>query len=105
MKPGSGESAPPSGSDAHEARKRERAEEKRRQRDVAARRARVTDLETRIADRERQIKELEDRMAAAGFYQDREAAQPTIDRHQTLMWEVGELMHQWEALCEVLEQE
>jgi ATP-binding cassette subfamily F protein 3 len=105
VKPGSGESAPPSGSDAYEARKRERAEEKRRQRDVAARRARVTDLETRIADRERQIKELEDRMAAAGFYQDREAAQPTIDRHQTLMWEVGELMHQWEALCEVLEQE
>jgi hypothetical protein len=21
-----------------------------------------------------------------------------IDRHQTLMWEVGDLMHQWEEL-------
>ena len=51
------------------------------------------------------MKELEEQMSAAGFYQDREAAQPTIDRHQTLMWEVGELMHQWEALSEVLEQE
>ena len=26
------------------------------------------------------------------------AAQPVIDRHQTLMWEVGDLMHQWEEL-------
>jgi ATP-binding cassette subfamily F protein 3 len=101
----SGESAAKSGSDAHEARKRERAEEKRRQRELTARRARVNDLETRIADRERQIKELEALMSAAGFYQDREAAQPAIDRHQALMWEVGELMHQWEALCEVLDQE
>jgi ATP-binding cassette subfamily F protein 3 len=104
-KPRSNESAPASGSDAHEARKRERAEEKRRQRELAARRARVSDLETRIADRERQIKELEGQMSAAGFYQDRATAQPTIDRHQALMWEVGELMHQWEALCEVIEQE
>jgi len=104
-KPRPDENAARTGSDAHEARKRERAEEKRRQRELAARRARVTDLETRIADRERQIKELEDQMSATGFYQDREAAQPTIDRHQALMWEVGELMHQWEALSEVLEQE
>ena len=37
-------------------------------------------------------------MAAPGFYDDREAAQPVIDRHQALMWEVGDLMHQWEEL-------
>jgi hypothetical protein len=37
-------------------------------------------------------------MAAAGFYDDRDAANKMIDRHQTLMWEVGDLMAQWEAL-------
>ena len=37
-------------------------------------------------------------MASPGFYDDRAAAQPVIDRHQALMWQVGDLMHQWEAL-------
>jgi len=37
-------------------------------------------------------------MSAPGFYEDRAAAQPVIDRHQGLMWQVGELMHQWEEL-------
>ncbi len=37
-------------------------------------------------------------MAAPGFYENRDAAQPIIDRHQSLMWEVGDLMHQWEVL-------
>ena len=40
-------------------------------------------------------------MAAPGFYEDRGASQSVIDRHQGLMWEVGELMHQWEMLAEV----
>jgi len=34
----------------------------------------------------------------AGTVLDRVAAQPVIDRHQALMWEVGELMHRWEEL-------
>ena len=25
-------------------------------------------------------------------------AQPVIDRHQSLMWQVGDLMNQWEEL-------
>jgi hypothetical protein len=37
-------------------------------------------------------------MAAPGFYDDRAAAQPVVDRHQALMWEVGKLMHRWEDL-------
>ena len=37
-------------------------------------------------------------MSAPGFYEDREASKPVIDRHQALMWEVGDLMHQWEEL-------
>ena len=47
--------------------------------------------------------ELEGTMAAEGFYEDRAAAQPTIDRHQALMWEVGDLMHQWEELQAALD--
>jgi len=37
-------------------------------------------------------------MSAAGFYENHEASKPVIDRHQGLMWEVGDLMNQWEAL-------
>jgi len=39
-------------------------------------------------------------MAAPGFYQNLEAAKPVTDRHQALMWEVGDLIAQWEALQE-----
>ena len=44
------------------------------------------------------MKEIEAAMSAPGFYDNRDQAQPLIDRHQTLMWELGELMHQWEEL-------
>ena len=37
-------------------------------------------------------------MSAPGFYEDRAAAQSIVDRHQALMWQVGDLMHQWEEL-------
>jgi len=37
-------------------------------------------------------------MSAPGFYDTREAAEPIITRHQALMWEVGDLMNQWESL-------
>ena len=37
-------------------------------------------------------------MAAPGFYDAREHAEAIVTRHQTLMWEVGDLMNQWEAL-------
>ena len=40
-------------------------------------------------------------MAAPGFYDNRDAAQPVITRYEKLMWEVGDLMGQWEALQEV----
>jgi hypothetical protein len=62
---------------------------------------RVSELEARIAAAEREIKEIEAQMASTGFYDNREAAEAMIARHQALMWEVGHLMGQWEALQSV----
>jgi len=86
--------------DDREARKRLEAERRKQQRAQDALRKRIADLEGRIAEREGLIKELETTMSAPGFYEDRDASKQVIDRHQSLMWEVGDLMAQWEALQE-----
>ena len=85
---------------SREERKREDAERRKKQRATDALQKRISDLESRIAEREAQVKELEATMAAPGFYQNLEAAKPVTDRHQALMWEVGDLIAQWEALQE-----
>jgi ATP-binding cassette subfamily F protein 3 len=85
---------------SREARKRQDAERKKQQRSSDALHKRIADLESRIAEREAQVKELEAMMAAPGFYDDLEAAKPVTDRHQALMWEVGDLIAQWETLQE-----
>ena len=79
---------------------RKRAEAERRKRDKTQRAltSRIADLEGRIAERERQVQDLEAAMSAQGFYDNRDAANASIARHQSLMWEVGDLMGQWEAL-------
>ena len=82
----------------YEERKRQESHARRDRKEAEGRRRRVEELEARIADRERAIKELEASMSAPGFYDDHTAAKPIIDRHQALMWEVGDLMNQWEAL-------
>jgi ATP-binding cassette subfamily F protein 3 len=83
-----------------EARKRDEAERRKKQRATESLLKRISDLEGRIAEREAQIKTLEAAMSASGFYDDPAAATAAIDRHKTLMWEVGDLMAQWEALQE-----
>jgi ATP-binding cassette subfamily F protein 3 len=88
-----------------EERKRLDAERKKQQRAREMLQARIAALESRIAEREAQVKELEAAMSAPGFYEDREASKPVIDRHQALMWEVGDLMSQWEALQEHAEEQ
>jgi ATP-binding cassette, subfamily F, member 3 len=85
-------------SPSREEKKKADAEARKKQRADEARLARIDALETRIAETETAIRELEQTMAAPGFYHDRAAAQPVIDRHQALMWQVGDLMHQWEEL-------
>ena len=97
QKPG----ARPAGLDAEGDRKdRKRAETERRQqrRAADALRKRIAELESRVAEREGQVRNLEAEMSAEGFYDDPAAANATIDRHKSLMWEVGDLIAQWEAL-------
>jgi ATP-binding cassette subfamily F protein 3 len=83
-----------------EARKQLEADRRRKQREQDQLRKRIADLETRIAEREAEVRTLEQSMAAPTFYDEPEKARAVIDRHQTLMWEVGDLMGQWEALQE-----
>jgi ATP-binding cassette subfamily F protein 3 len=84
--------------ESREAKKRVDAEARKRQRAAQAHQQRIDQLETRIAACEAEIRELEQTMSAPGFYEDRAAAQPIVDKHQALMWQVGDLMHQWEEL-------
>jgi ATP-binding cassette subfamily F protein 3 len=86
--------------ESREARKQQEAERRKKDREAQALQKRITDLEGRIAEREAEVKKLEARMATAGFYDDREESRQVVDRHQALMWEVGDLMAQWEALQE-----
>jgi ATP-binding cassette, subfamily F, member 3 len=81
-----------------EERKRADAEARKKSRAEQARRAEIDALEAQISATENAIRDLEQRMAAPGFYDDRTAAQPVIDEHQALMWKVGDLMHRWEEL-------
>jgi uncharacterized coiled-coil protein SlyX len=83
-----------------EARKRDDAERRKKQRAEEALKKRISELESRIAEREAQVKELETAMASPGFYEDRNASKAAVDRHQALMWEVGDLIAQWEGLVE-----
>jgi ATP-binding cassette, subfamily F, member 3 len=81
-----------------DARKAAEADERRRRRAAEALQAKIDALEQQIAGCEQKIRDLETSMAAPGFYDNRDTSQPVIDRHQALMWEVGDLMHQWEEL-------
>ena len=81
-------------------RKRQDAERRKQQRAREGLQRRIAELEARIGVKEAEVKELEASMAAAGFYDNHDAAKVAIDRHQALMWEVGDLMAQWESLQE-----
>ena len=78
--------------------RRAQAETRRRRGQLRALQSRINDLEQRISERERAVRELEAAMASPGFYDDAPGAQAATARHQTLMWEVSDLINQWEAL-------
>jgi ATP-binding cassette subfamily F protein 3 len=83
---------------SHDEKKRLDAEARKIAKAAQARKARIDALEARIAEAEHAIRDLEQQMASPGFYDNRETAQPIVDRHQSLMWTVGDLMQQWEEL-------
>jgi ATP-binding cassette, subfamily F, member 3 len=83
---------------SHDQKKQEDARARKEQRAAQARRAAIEKLEAQIAECEAAIRDLERTMSAPGFYEDRTASQPIVDRHRSLMWQVGDLMHQWEQL-------
>jgi len=84
--------------ETYDDRKRDSAEKRKRDKAFKALQDRVAEIEARIADRERAIKEVEQQMSAPDFYSDHEASKPVLAQHQALMWEVGELLGQWEML-------
>jgi ATP-binding cassette subfamily F protein 3 len=96
----SSQAAPPQTTPTFDEKKRLEAEARKVRKAEDVRRKRIEELEARIAQREAEIKEIEGMMSATGFYDNHEAAKPVIDRHQALMWEVGDLMGQWETLQE-----
>ena len=79
-------------------RRRVQPETRRDERRLRTLHARIADLEDRIGEREQSVRALETEMASPDFYSDEAPARAAIDRYQTLMWEVGDLMNQWEAL-------
>jgi ATP-binding cassette subfamily F protein 3 len=85
-------------SQSHEEKKRIDAAARKRERAAQTRQAQIDALEKQVADCEAALREIEQTMASPGFYENREAAQPVIDRHQALMWQTGDLMHRWEKL-------
>ncbi len=82
----------------YDERKKQDADTRRLRKAADARQKRITDLEGRIAEKEQAARAMEATMAADGFYDNHETAKPIIDRHQALLWEIGDLMHQWEEL-------
>ena len=92
------ETAAAPASPTRDERKRLDAEQRRQMKATQVRKREVERLEGRIAETEAAIRELEARMAAPGFYDDRAAAQKAADEHQSLMWKVGELMQRWEDM-------
>ncbi len=96
-------SAAPTPGPDHETRRRDAADRRKHEKAKQSLRDRVADLEGRIAEKENAIRALEATMGAAGFYEHHLTAQPVLDRHQRLMWEVGDLLGQWEMLQAELE--
>jgi ATP-binding cassette, subfamily F, member 3 len=92
------------GEQSYEDRKRDQAEKNKRERAFKALKDRIAEIEARVADREKAIKEVEREMAAPDFYSDHEKSKPVLAQHQALMWEVGELLGQWEMLQNEAEQ-
>ena len=90
--------APATASPDWDSKKKSDAEHRKQRKAADARDRRVQELEARIAEKEQQVRDLEAKMADADFYKDREQSEGVLKQHQALMWDVGDLMNQWESL-------
>ncbi|MGE0453704.1 MAG: ribosomal protection-like ABC-F family protein [Vicinamibacteria bacterium] len=79
-------------------------ERQARERELKKSKARLAELEKRIAEKEQAVRALEMLMAAPELYEDRARAEQVAAEHKALMWEVGDLMSQWEMLQEGLQE-
>ncbi|MBH69406.1 MAG: ABC transporter ATP-binding protein [Rhodospirillaceae bacterium] len=79
-------------------KKRYQSEKRKLEKHMRSVTTRISDIENRIAEKEQAIGSLEKEISNPNFYNDKAAAQTSITEHQNLMWEVGDLMNQWEAL-------
>ena len=68
----------------------ERAHKKRKQR--------LDEIEKRIAEKEAAVAAIEKEMAEPGFFEDRARAEKAAKDREGLMWEVNDLMGQWEVM-------
>jgi len=68
----------------------DRAEKKRRQR--------LEEIEKRIAEKEGAVAAIEQEMTTPGFFDDRARAEKAAKDREALMWEVNDLMGQWELM-------
>ena len=89
---------------SREEKKRLESEQRRHRRAVDALQQRIRQIENEIAGREQAMKDLETTMSSAGFFEDHATSKPVVDRHQALMWELGDVMHRWEELHAEAEQ-
>ena len=68
----------------------DRAEKKRKQR--------LDEIEKRIAEKEAAVLAIETEMSTPGFFDDRARAEKAAKDREALMWEVNDLMGQWELM-------
>jgi ATP-binding cassette subfamily F protein 3 len=103
-KAGHGAESPARATAAGEERRQANIERRKRERAYQALAKRVAELEARIGEAERTIKDVEQQLASPDFYANHETAKAALARHQELMWQVGELLGQWEMLQAETEQ-
>jgi ABC transporter C-terminal domain len=73
------------------------ADRQAREREAQKARKRSAELEKKIAEKEQQVRDVETLMASPGFYDDRAAAEKSVEDRKRLLSEVDALMAEWEA--------
>ena len=84
--------------DAKAAAEAERQARIQADRQAKKRKQRVEEIEKRIAEKEAEVAAIEKAMTEPGFFDDRARAEKAAKDRENLMWEVNDLMSQWELI-------